>query len=318
MYFFVYLPHKKKLCQTIILFFKNMKKKFLSYLKAAETINRAYDVPSAYGYKKYAYFMVYDDDITAVLKSAPLYFELKKINPELKYVVVGGEGLLAIAFKVMRFSLKLRCAERALSTLKKETEAERLKRVAMALGVDEKDIIVADKGHNTTENLQAMSQIAKGEKTLVVSTQRLAMIFKQSAEFQCNKNPEIFGCVHFNYDLFVIHQSVEKTLRWYNFQKAGNGRVAFHLFASIVRRFEVYNGKFLTRPFEPSDEVKRADAHLRHRFVIKQRLNGLGHVRALFQYVPIILSIFFHPGEYLMDEENAINEARHELAISRK
>ena len=294
-----------------------MKKKFLSDLKAAETINRAYDVRSTFKYQKYDYFIVYDDDITAVLKSAPLYFELKKINPHMKYVVVGGEGLLAIAFKVMRLSLKMRGSKRRLNALKAETEAQRLKRVAMRLGVDEKDIIVADKGHNTTENLQAMSKIAKGKKSLVVSTQRLAMIFKQSADYQCNTYPEKFGCERFDYDLFVIHQSVEKTLRWYNFQKAGNGRVAFHLFASIVRRFEVYNGKFLTRPFEPSDEVKRADAHLRHRFVIKQRLNGLGHVRALFQYVPIVISIFFHAEEYLMDEENAIHEAEHELALKR-
>jgi len=294
-----------------------MKKKFLSYLKAAETINRAYDVRSTFKYQKYDYFIVYDDDITAVLKSAPLYFELKKINPHMKYVVVGGEGLLAIAFKVMRLSLKMRGSKRRLNALKAETEAQRLKRVAMSLGVDEKDIIVADKGHNTTENLQAMSKIANGKKSLVVSTQRLAMIFKQSADFQCNKNPEVFGCVYFDYDLFVIHQSVEKTLRWYNFQKAGNGRVAFHLFASIVRRFDVYDEKFLIKPFEPNDEVKRADAHLRRRFVIKQRLKGLGYLRALIQYVPIVISIFFHAEEYLIDEENAIHEAEHELALKR-
>ena len=40
------------------------------YLKAAEVINQAYDVASTYeATKRYDYMFVYDDDITAVLKS---------------------------------------------------------------------------------------------------------------------------------------------------------------------------------------------------------------------------------------------------------
>jgi hypothetical protein len=245
-----------------------------------------------------------------VLKSIYLYRQLKERNPKMKYVVVGGEGLLAVAFKVMRLSVKLRGMSVAQCLLKKETEAQRLKRVAMALHVREEDIIVADSGHNTTENLQAMSRIAEGQKALVVSTQRLAMVFKQSAEYQCNMYPEKFGCKRFDYDLYVIHQNVSDTLRWYNFQIAGNGRVAMHFFASLVRRFEVYDGKFLTKPFEPSDEVKKADSLLRNKFVIKQRPTGFGAVRALFQYVPILWDIYWHAADYLIDENLAIEDAR--------
>ena len=229
------------------------------YLEAMEVINRFYDLPSTYCVStKYAYMMIFDDDVTAVLKSMHVWFEQKRRNPSIKLVLVGGEGLLETAFKVMRLSFKVRGCNFAGHVLKKESEAERLKRIALQLGVNNEDIIVADKGRNTTENLRAMSNIAKGQKTLVVSTQRLAMIFRQSADFQCNTHPEEFGCLHFDYDMFVIQQSVEQTLRWYNFQAAGNGRVACHLFASLVRRFEVYDNKFLLKPFEPSAEVKNA------------------------------------------------------------
>jgi len=282
-----------------------MKKK---YLDAAEVINQAYAVQSTYDLgKKYAYFFVYDDDITAVLKSIHIYKFLKKINPQMKFVAVGGEGLLAVAFKVMRFSLKVRGKSFASKKLKAETEAERLKRVAMELGVSEEDIIVADEGHNTTENLRAMSNIAYGTKALVVSTQRLAMVFKQSADFQCNQHPEEFGCRRFDYDMLVIPQTVRNTLHWYNFQAAGNGRVAMHLFASLVRRFEVYDGKFLTKPFEPDDRVKKADALLRNKFLIKQRHTGWKLFRVYCQYIPILWSIFWNAEQYLISENSAIN-----------
>ena len=293
-----------------------------SYFKAAEVINQAYNVPSTLDWnEKYAYFMVFDDDITAVLKSIYVYRRLKKRNPEMKYVVIGGQGLLSIAFKVMRFSLWVRSYSYALSHLKKETEAERLKRVAMALNVDAKDIVVADGGRNMCHNLQAMCWIADGQKSLVVTTQRHAMVFKQSAEFQCNMYPDTFGCRRFNYDMYVIEQTVVETLQWYNFQAAGKGLVALHFFASLVRRFEVDNGRFLIKPFEPSDEVKKADAVLRTRFVIKQHLGGLGAVRAVFQYIPIIWDIFCNPIEYLVDENLAIEDAAlcaHEEAYRHK
>jgi len=280
------------------------------YLEAAEVINRAYDVPSTCDLKKkYDFFVVFDDDITAVLRSLYVYRVLKEKNPQMKYICVGGEGLLAVAFKVMRFSLKIRCMDFASAHLKQETEGERLKRIARALLVSEEDIILADHGRNTTENLREISQIAYGKKALVVSTQRLAMVFKQSAEFQCNQHPEEFGCRRLDYDMFVIKQSVEETLRWYNFQGAAGGRVAMHLFASLVRRFEVYDGKFLTKPFEPSEEVKKADALLRNKFLIKQRHTGFKLFRAYLQYVPILWSIFWNAENYLIDENRAVEDA---------
>ena len=281
-------------------------------LKAAEVINQAYDVVSTYdAAKKYDFMVVYDDDITSVLKSMNVYRQIKKINPKARFAVVGGEGLLAVAFTVMRFSLKIRRKTVASNLLKKETEAARLKRVAMALGVPESEIIVLDKGRNTTENLQAISHLAQGKKALVVSTQRLAMVFKQSADFQCNEEPEKHGCVPLDYDLFVIKQTVEETLRWYNFQKAGHGRVALHLFASLVRRFDVYDGKFLRKPFEVDPETRKADALLRNRFLIKQRVTGLKQIRAMLQYVPILWDIFWHAENYLIDENDAIIAAEH-------
>lgn len=281
-----------------------------NYFQAAEVINNTYDVASTYvETKKYDFMVVYDDDITAVLMSMRVYRQVKKINPMARLVVVGGEGLLATAFAVMRFSLKIRGKNFASSLLKKETEAARLKRVAIALGVSETEIDVLDKGTNTTENLQAISHLAQGKKALVVSTQRLAMVFRQSADFQCNEEPEKHGCVPFDYDLFVIKQTVEETLRWYNFQAAGNGRVALHLFASLVRRFDVYDGKFLRKPFEADDKTKEADALLRNRFLIKQRLTGVKQIRAMLQYVPILWDIFWHAEDYLIDENEAIGAA---------
>ena len=280
------------------------------YFEAAEVINRAYDVASAYDKtKRYDYMVVYDDDITAVLKSMNVYRQVKKVNPEARLVVVGGEGLLATAFAVMRFSLKVRGKQFASGLLKKETEAARLKRVAVALGVPESEIIVLDKGTNTTQNLQAISHLAEGKQVLVVSTQRLAMVFKQSADFQCNEEPEKHACIPLRYDLFVIKQTVKDTLRWYNFQAAGNGRVALHLFASLVRRFDVYDGKFLRKPFEADEETKKADAILRQRFLIKQRVTGINKIRALLQYAPILWSVFWHAEDYLEDERKAIEVA---------
>lgn len=283
-----------------------------NYFKAAEVINQAYNVESSFdSAKRYDLMVVYDDDITAVLRSMNVYRQIKQKNPAARLVVVGGEGLLQIAFTVMRLSLKIRGNRFASHVLQKETEAARLKRVAIALGVKETEIDVLDKGHNTTENLQAVSQYAKGKKVLVVSTQRLAMIFKQSADFQCNTEPQKHRCCFLDYDLYVIHQSVTDTLHWYNFQIAGNGRVSLHLFASLVRRFDVYDGKFLRKPFEADLQTKEADLLLRKRFLIKQRVSGLKKIRVYFQYIPIIWDIFRHAEEYLFDEINAIENAEH-------
>ena len=283
-----------------------------NYFQAAEVINNTYDVASTYvETKKYDFMVAYDDDITAILKSINVYRQVKRNNPAARLVVVGGEGLLAAAFAVMRFSFKIRRKTVASHLLKKETEAARLKRVAMALGVPESEIIVLDKGRNTTENLQAISHLAQGKKAIVVSTQRLAMVFRQSADFQCNEEPEKHGCVSLDYDLFVIKQTVKDTLRWYNFQAAGNGRVALHLFASLVRRFDVYDGKFLRKPFEADEKTKKADAVLRNRFLIKQRVTGVKKIRAMLQYLPILWDIFWHAEDYLIDENEAISTAEH-------
>ena len=65
------------------------------YFEAAEVINRAYNVESTYdSSKKYDFMVVYDDDITAVLKSMNIYRQVKQVNPEARLVTVGGEGLL--------------------------------------------------------------------------------------------------------------------------------------------------------------------------------------------------------------------------------
>ena len=280
------------------------------YFEAAEVINRAYNVESTYdSSKKYDLMVVYDDDITAVLKSMNIYRQVKQVNPAARLVTVGGEGLLAAAFKMMRLSLKIRKGKAQASCLQKETEAGRLKRVAMALGVPESEIDVLDKGRNTTQNLQAISKLAQGLQILVVSTQRLAMVFRQSADFQCNEKPAQFGCTALNYDLFVIAQPVKEILHWYNFQIAGKGRVALHLFASLVRRFEVYDGKFLRKPFEPGDTLKKADVLLRNRFLIKQRVGGIRIVKAYLQYIPIMWDIFWNAENYLADEKKAIASA---------
>ena len=280
------------------------------FIQAAEVINQAYAVASTFDEnKRYDYMVIYDDDITAVLKSVSAYKKVKAVNPTAKLVVVGGEGLLAMAFSVMRLSLKVRGKNP--KDLKKESEAARLKRVAIALGIPEKEIIVLDKGRNTTENLQAISQLAQGKAALVVSTQRLAMVFKQSADFQCNEEPEKHGCSNLDYDLFVIEETVEETLHWYHFQIAGQGRVALHLFASLVRRFDVYDGKFLRKPFEADEDTKKADAVLRNRFLIKQRVGGFKKIRAMLQYLPIVWDIFWHAEEYLIDEQEAIMAAEH-------
>ena len=279
------------------------------YLEKAEVINQAYDVESTFDAKKhYDFMVVYDDDITAILKSVNVYKKVKERNPKAMLVVVGGEGLLATAFAVMRFSLKIRRKDGS-NQLVKETEAARLKRVAMALGVPKVEIIVLDQGRNTTENLQAISDLTRGKKVLVVSTQRLAMVFKCSADFQCNEEPEKHGCENLDYDLFVIKETVEETLHWYNFQAAGKGRVALHLYASLVRRFEVYDGKFLRKPFEPDEKTKQADKILRKRFLLKQRVTGFLKIKAIFQYLPILWDIFWNAEEYIQSEKEAIEKA---------
>jgi hypothetical protein len=280
------------------------------FMAAAEVINQAYNVESTFDETKhYDYMVVYDDDITAILKSIGAYKKVKANNPAAKLVVVGGEGLLATAFAVMRFSLKVRGKKSY--DLKKESEAGRLKRVAMSLGVPEDEIIVLDKGRNTTENLQAISELCQNKMALVVSTQILAMVFRQSADFQCNEEPYKHGCFHLDYDMFVIKETVAETLHWYNFQAAGNGRVALHLYASLVRRFDVYDGKFLRKPFEADEATKKADAILRNRFLIKQRVTGFKKIRAMLQYLPIVWDIFWHAEDYLNDEFCAILDAEH-------
>ena len=279
------------------------------YFLAAEIINQAYDVSSTFDEnKKYDFMFIYDDDITTVLKSTEVYQKAIKQNPNLKVVMVGGEGLLATAFSVMRLSLKVRGKKELLSQLKKESEAQRLARVAIAIGIPEEKIIILDKGRNTTENLRDMSNLADGKPSIVIATQRLAMVFKQSAEWQCNLNPIEFGMQNFDFDLFVIKQHVKETLHWYNFQIAGQGSVSLHFFASLVRRFEVYDKKFLLKPFEPKKLAKDAANLLESEFLIKQRLGGIKGIISKFQYIPIVWDIFWNAEKYVEEEELAIKQ----------
>ena len=81
----------------------------------------------------------------------------------------------------------------------------------------------------------------------------------------------------------------------------------------MVRRFEVYDNKFLTKPCDPTDAVKKADELLRPRFLIKQRLTGWKAVLSMFQYIPIIWDIFWNAEKYLIDENDAVNEAQERL-----
>ncbi|MDD4556534.1 MAG: YdcF family protein [Alphaproteobacteria bacterium] len=284
-----------------------MKRKFDDDFAMAEVINQAYKVKSTFDpNRRYSYIFYFDDDITALLESKKVYEKVLDRNPEAKVVMVGGEGLLATAYKVMRVALKVRGKKKLLSKLRKETEAQRLARVAIALGIPEEKIIILDSGTNTTENLQEMSWLAKQQPSLVISTQRLGMIFKQSAGYQCNSHPATFGMTRFVYDIYCVEQTAEETARWYNFQAAGNRRVALHGFAALSKRFDVYHNKFLTRPFEPEFEVKEAADYLAKRFLIKQRLTGFKGIFAKLQYIPIIWDIFWNAEKHIEDEEKAI------------
>ena len=282
------------------------------FFEAAEVINSCYDVASSYNRREnYRYVFILGDDITTVLKSMATCRDIACRNPDVKFVMVSGDGLSDGVFKVMRFAAKVRGLNDIYQRLQPESGAQHLKRVALALEMPEKYIMTVDGGRNTTENLRLMSMIADGKKSLVISTQRLAMIFKQSADYQCNRYPERFYCRHFDYDMYVIHQNVMQTMRWYNLQAAGGGRVALHLYASLVRRFEVYDGKFWEKPFEPDKKLHQADSLLRPKFMIKQKRHGLGWIKALFQYVPIIWDVFWNPERYLEDESEAIASAVH-------
>lgn len=290
-----------------------MDKKYLNY---AEIINQAYDVESTYCEdRRYDFMFIHDDDITSILRSAHTYKELKRKNPNLQLVCVGGKGLLHTAYQVAYCGLKFRAlfsdrASKYYSRFHLETEARRLERIAIELGIPKNEIMIAETGENTTGNLKNMSYIAKGKKSLVVCTQKNAMIFKQSADFQCNQNPERFGMKPFDFDLLVIHQSVEENARWYNFYAAGDNRVALHMFASLVRRFNIYDGKYLNKPFEPNAQLKEIAEELEKEFLIKQRLTGMKKLRVCLQYIPILWDIFWNAEKNLISENRAILAAK--------
>lgn len=288
----------------------------------AEKINAAYDMKSnAYDelgkIKNQDYILFGDDDITVILKGLRTWFEMGKVHgangpsgKSRKIIFYGGEGLLAIAFRVMRAALFLRGKWKLLRKIKKENESQRLARVAEALGIHPSQMIVLGEGRNTTEVLRSICQTVGDGKCLLVVTQRLAQIMKASIDFQCNQNPEKFGMSPLNVDYYVIHQEVRETMRWYNMQGAGGGRVAFHFWGHLVRRFDEYDGKFLNKPFEPSKELRESSEVLANDFLIKQRRGGL---KRLLQYLPIINDIFWHAEEYLIDEMQAIKEAHQSL-----
>ena len=288
----------------------------------AEKINAAYDMQSsAYDdcgkVKNYDYLLFGDDDITVVLRGLRVWYEImKQFGPkgpsgkERKIVFYGGEGLLATAFKVMRFGLALQGKKKLRRRVQKENESERLARVAEKLGLDPSLMIVLGAGRNTTEVLRSICSAVDDKKCLLVVTQRLAQIMRCSINFQCNRNPEAFGMRPLDIDYYVIHQEVRDTIRWYNMQGAGGGRVAFHFWGHLIRRFDEYDGKFLEKPFEPSKELRESSELLARKFLIKQRRGGL---RRLCQYLPIILDIFLHAEDIVKDEVDAIAAAKQEL-----
>lgn len=288
----------------------------------AEKINAAYDMSStAYDeqgrIKNCDYVLFGDDDITVVLKGLRTWYELNMVHgdkgpsgKERKAVFYGGEGLLATAFEVMRAGLTLRGKWKLKRKVKKENESQRLARVAEALGLHPVQMIVLGAGRNTTEVLRSICQTVGNGKCLLVVTQRLAQIMKASIEFQCNQNAEKFAMTPLNIEYYVIHQKVRETVRWYNMQGAGGGRVAFHFWGHLVRRFDEYDGKFLSKPFEPTKELRESSEVLAENFLIKQRKGGL---RKVMQYFPIINDIFWHAEEYIADERMAIAESKKEL-----
>lgn len=296
--------------------------RYCEYEFVAEKINATYDMKStAYDelgkIKNQDFILFGDDDITAVLKGVRCWFQMNKeygpngpSGKQRKAVFYGGEGLLAIAFKVMKVALFLRCKWKLLRRVKKENESQRLARVAEALGIHRSEMIILGEGRNTTEVLRSICQTVGGGKCLMVVTQRLAQIMKASIDFQCNQNAEVFQMSPLKVDYYVIHQKVRETMRWYNMQGAGGGRVAFHFWGHLVRRFDEYDGKFLRKPFEPSKVIRMSSEVLANDFLIKQRRGGL---KRLLQYLPIINDIFWHAEECLIDEVEAIAEANREL-----
>lgn len=298
------------------------KENYEKYLQIANRLNDRYAVISdCYsqegGIKNYDFFIFYDDDITSVLKGIRALALMVKTHglcgpsgKRRKVVFVGGEGLLANAFKVMRIALLLRGKGKEFAALIPENEAQRLQRVALSLWVNPKDCILLDTGKNTTENLRLICDLVKDDTAIIAVTQRLALIFQQSVDFQCNQHPEKFGLSPLKIDLYVIKQTVEQTLRWYNFQIAGKGRVSFHFFAHLVKRFDNYDGKFLNKPFEPRVSLRKDSEVLSKKFLIKQRSNN---PLKYFQYIPIIWDIFWNAEKYLDDEAMAIAEARADL-----
>lgn len=267
-----------------------MKKNFVDL---AEKINQAYHVKSNCfnekgQLKNYAFVIFYDDDITSALEGAKAWHELNLLygpycNGVLrKCICVGGKGLLS-------------------KFLYKESEARHLANVAIALGVPENCIIIADKGTNTTENFIAIKKLIGTELSLVCITDRLAAIFEQSRLLQF---PEL------KIDCFVIQQSVKETLQLYNGFALANGAVALHFWAHVVRRFDENNGKFLIKPFEPSKDVREAASTLEKRFLIKQRINSL---RKYFQYIPILVDLLIKKSAIAKAEKQAIEQAKKDL-----
>lgn len=296
--------------------------RYYEYEFIARKLSKAYDMDSTcYDengvLKNYDYLLMGDDDITVVLKGIHVWFEAKSLygpcgpsGEERKIVFYGGKGLLALAFRCVKVGLFLQGKWKLMRELHPENESQRLARVAGELGIKPSEMVVLGEGTNTSEVLRSIAQTVGEKQCLLAVTQRLAMIMKSSIDFQCQKNATAFGTHPLKMDYFVIKQDVRDTVRWYNMQRAGGGRVAFHFWGHLLPRFDKYDGKFLQKPFEPSESLRESSRILEKNFLIKQRCGGL---RKYCQYLPILWDVLQNGEAFIKDEKKAIEEAKEAL-----
>ena len=248
-----------------------------NYWRAAKLLNRVYKAESTCfdakgNLKNYDKVIFYDDDISVVLEGVRVWFKLQATYGAMqpswneqrrRAIFLGGRGLMS-------------------SWLYKETEGRHLERAAAELGIAEQDRVVLDHGTNTGECLWELRKylcppgIVTGGKCLMVVTQRLSLILKQSIALQWPQ---------FDVDYYVVEQSVKQSRQLYNGMALAGGRPLLHFWAHVVNRFDRYDGKFMVKPFEPDAKTRAAGDLLASRFLIKQRSNSL---RKYLQYVPIL------------------------------
>lgn len=269
-----------------------------NYWRAAELLNKVYKAESVQerNLLNYDNVIFYDDDITVVLEGAKLWFKLKALYGDKgavmrqprRAIFLGGKGLMS-------------------SWLYKETEGRHLASVATKMGIEKERQVILDQGTNTGECLRELRRylcppgIVYSGRCLIVVTQRLSLILKQSIALQW---PQLDA------DYYVIEQSVEESCRLYNGMALAGGRPLLHFWAHVVNRFDRYNGLFMIKPFEPAPEVREAGDLLAQNFLIKQRVNSL---RKYLQYVPILWDLLRKRKAICRAEAEAIAEAKKSL-----